>query len=170
MNISTFKGQDVYLRSQFQVSVWSLTASAHQTLLAWEKACFCGSCNIEHLVVIPTMILMGKRPIQPKSSLSSHNKSSNKEMYTKVWTAVWGRGLVAAAWPDGTGRRVFCCAEGSGRKERVIDVPFFIPGKKGARWKFFSHVKRQTDIAMLLSHEDSVLVLLFLVVRDVAKI
>ena len=34
-------------------------------------------------------------------------------------------GLVAAAWPDGTERRVFCCAEGSGRKERVIDVPFF---------------------------------------------
>jgi len=68
---------------------------------------------------------MGKRPIQPKSSLSSRNKISNKEMYTKVWTAVRGCGLVAAAWPDGTERRVFCCAEGSGRKERVIDVPFF---------------------------------------------
>ena len=31
-------------------------------------------------------------------------------------------------------------------------------------------VKRQTDVAMLLSHEDSVLVLLFLIVRDVPKI
>ena len=72
MNISTFKGQDVYLRSQFQVS---LTANAHETLLAWEKACFCGSCN-EHLVVIPTMILMGKRPNQPKSSLSSHHTTT----------------------------------------------------------------------------------------------
>jgi len=68
---------------------------------------------------------MGKRPIQPKSSLSSRNKISNKEMYTKVWTAVRGRGLVAAARPDGIGRRLFCCAGGSRRKERVIDVPFF---------------------------------------------
>jgi len=113
---------------------------------------------------------MGKRPIQPKSSLSSRNKISNKEMYTKVWTAVRGCGLVAAAWPDGTERRVFCCAEGSGRKERVIDVPFFRTWEERRALEVFLHVKRQIDVAMLLSHEDSVLVLLFLVVRDVPKI
>ena len=77
---------------------------------------------------------------------------------------------MAAAWPDGTERRVFCCAEGSGRKERVIDVPFFHTLEERSVLEFFSHVKRQTDVAMLLSHEDSVLVLLFLVVRDVPKI
>ena len=32
---------------------------------------------------------------------------------------------MAAARPDGIGRRVCCCAKGSERKERVIDVPFF---------------------------------------------
>ena len=53
----------------------------------------------------------------------------------------------------------------------MIDVPFFpYRGRKERVGSFFSHVKRQTDVAMLLSHEDSVLVLLFLIVRDVPKI
>ena len=53
----------------------------------------------------------------------------------------------------------------------MIDVPFFpYRGRKERVGSFFSHVKRQTDVAMLLSHEDSVLVLRFLVVRDVPKI
>ena len=52
----------------------------------------------------------------------------------------------------------------------MVDVPFFRTWEERSVLEFFSHVKRQTDVAVLLSHEDSVIVLLFLVVRDVPKI
>ena len=77
---------------------------------------------------------------------------------------------MAAARPDGTGRAFSAVLRDLEGRSAWLTFLFSVPGKKGARWKFFSHVKRQTDVAMLLSHEDSVLVLRFLVVRDVPKI